>query len=338
MVDMDQQTLERQPSTTTAKPSVADHAEDHLSKLFVEEEPLWKIRLRNIKEFINPPKLPPLEITSRPVEVQQVGGFYGGNESKSGLISLGVHAGIIGILIFLSMNKTVQNMVKDKVQLVAPDLAAYKMPKKDTAMGGGGGGGDRSPLPATKGKLPKPAPKQFTPPTVTPPEKPKLPMDPTLILQPDAPIPQVQAQNYGDPLSKFGIPSNGMGSGGGIGTGSGGGVGSGRGGGFGPGSGGGMGGGAYKIGGGVSAPSVLYRVEPEYSEEARKAKFQGAVVLALIVDEKGSPREIRVVRPLGLGLDQKAVEAVEKWRFRPGMKDGKPVPVQATIEVNFRLL
>jgi periplasmic protein TonB len=83
---------------------------------------------------------------------------------------------------------------------------------------------------------------------------------------------------------------------------------------------------------------VLYRVEPEYSEEARKAKFQGTVVIALVVDEKGNPRDMRVVRPLGLGLDQKAIEAVEKWRFRPGMKDGKPVPVQATIEVNFRLL
>ena len=105
-----------------------------------------------------------------------------------------------------------------------------------------------------------------------------------------------------------------------------------------PGSGGNTGGGAYKIGGGVSAPAVILKVEPEYSEEARKAKFQGAVVLALIVDEKGNPREIRVVRPLGLGLDQKAIEAVEKWRFRPGLKDGKAVPVQATIEVNFRLL
>jgi len=56
------------------------------------------------------------------------------------------------------------------------------------------------------------------------------------------------------------------------------------------------------------------------------------------VDEKGNPRELKVIRPLGLGLDQKAIEAVEKWKFKPGMKDGKPVAVQATIEVNFRLL
>ena len=150
--------------------------------------------------------------------------------------------------------------------------------------------------------------------------------------------PQHPANNYGDPLSKLGIPSNGIGSGGGIGSGSGGGVGSGKGAGVGPGSGGGFGGGAYRIGGGVSAPSVLSKVEPEYSEEARKAKWQGTVVLSLVVDDQGRPQNLKVLRSLGLGLDQKAIEAVEKWRFKPGMKDGKPVPVMATIEVNFRLL
>jgi periplasmic protein TonB len=123
-----------------------------------------------------------------------------------------------------------------------------------------------------------------------------------------------------------------------MGSGRGGGVGPGSGPGFGPGSGGGMGGGVYKIGGGVSSPSLIFKVEPEYSEEARKAKFQGTVLLYVEVDEKGLPRNIRVIRPLGLGLDQKAIEAVEKWKFSPGKKDGKPVAVQAQIEVNFRLL
>ena len=88
----------------------------------------------------------------------------------------------------------------------------------------------------------------------------------------------------------------------------------------------------------MSAPSVMSKVEPEYSEEARKAKWQGTVVLSVIVDELGRPRNIRVFRSLGLGLDQKAVDAVSQWRFKPGRKDGKPVPVIATIEVNFRLL
>ena len=79
-------------------------------------------------------------------------------------------------------------------------------------------------------------------------------------------------------------------------------------------------------------------MEPEYSEEARKAKWQGTVVLTVIVDEAGRPSHVSVLRSLGLGLDQKAIDAVSQWRFKPGLKDGKAVPVIATIEVNFRLL
>jgi TonB family protein len=96
--------------------------------------------------------------------------------------------------------------------------------------------------------------------------------------------------------------------------------------------------GVYRVGGGITAPVPLYRPEPQYSKEALNAKYQGTVVLYVEVDPTGQPRNIKVVRALGLGLDEKAVEAVGKWRFRPGMKDGQPVTVAATIEVNFRLL
>jgi len=96
--------------------------------------------------------------------------------------------------------------------------------------------------------------------------------------------------------------------------------------------------GAYRIGAGVSAPVPIVKPEPEYSEEAHAAKLEGAVVLQLVVDENGVPQDIRIVRSLGLGLDQKAIEAVQKWRFKPGLKDGKPVPVSANIEINFHLL
>jgi TonB family protein len=95
--------------------------------------------------------------------------------------------------------------------------------------------------------------------------------------------------------------------------------------------------GVYRIGGGVSAPIPVVKPEPEYSEEARKAKWQGAVMLQLVIDANGVPLDIKIVRSLGLGLDQKAIEAVQKWRFKPGLKDGNPVPVSANIEVNFRL-
>jgi TonB family protein len=163
-------------------------------------------------------------------------------------------------------------------------------------------------------------------------------MEPTIIAPPDIRLPQANLPNYGDPLAKLGPLSNGPGSGAGIGSGSGGGVGSGKGGGLGPGEGGGFGGGVFKVGGGVTAPTLLYKVEPEYSEEARKAKYQGTVVLYVEVDPSGQAVNPKVIRSLGLGLDEKAVEAVRKWKFKPGYKDGRPVTVIATIEVNFRLL
>jgi TonB family protein len=295
--------------------------------------PWYLTLIPTIKELINPPKLPPLEVTSKPVEVKDQWGLYRGNETKAGVSSLLIHAGAIALLVFVGSLKPVQNLVKEQIALIAPDLKPY-IPKQTKASGGGGGGA-RAPLEASKGKLPKPAPRQFTPPRVDPLENPKLPMPPSLI----APeLPTLNAQNFGDPLSNMRVSSNGLGLGGGIGSGSGGGVGSGKGPGVGPGSGGGFGGGAYRIGGGVSQPTLLSKVEPEYSEEARKAKWQGTVVLSLIVDASGLAQEIKVVRSLGMGLDQKAIEAVQKWKFRPGMKDGKAVPVYATVEVNFRLL
>lgn len=320
-----------------------DESEDIVLKRILAattEVPFYRSLYQNIKELIHPPKLPPLVLTSTPVEVKDIWGFYGGQEKRAGAMSLAIHAGVIGLLLILGMNKRVQEVVKQQITLIAPDLAPYKpTPTKKSLMGGGGGGGDRSPTPASKGKLPKLSPRQFVPPmAVVHNENPKLVMEPTLNIQPDAPLPKVNMNVLGDPLARASMPSNGTGSGSGIGSGRGGGVGPGSGNGYGPGSGGNFGGGAYRIGGGVSSPIPIFKPDPDYSEEARKAKFQGTVVLALVVDEKGLPRDIKIVRPLGLGLDQKAIEAVQKWRFRPGMKDGKAVPVYATIEVNFRLL
>ncbi len=316
-----------------------ENPDTHLEHLLTPaslDVPWYRTFFKTVKEAINPPKLPPLEVTSKPVEVEEMWGWYHGNETKSGLYSLLIHVGVVLLILWIGSLKPVQQFAKERIVLFAPDLKPYlSNPAKDQAHGGGGGG-TRSPLDASKGKLPKIAPRQFTPPEVVHPPDPKLPMAPTIVAQAD--IPNINAPDLGDPLSKLGVPSNGTGLGGGIGTGSGGGVGPGKGPGVGPGSGGGFGGGAYRIGGGVSPPSVLHKVEPEYSEEARKAKWQGTVVLQLVVDDKGRPQNLKIMRSLGLGLDQKAIEAVEKWTFKPGMKDGKPVPVIATIEVNFRLL
>lgn len=321
----------------------APEADDHLNRLLVKQvEDPWFVSLyRNIRDTIRPPKLPPLEVTSKPVAVKSIWGMYG-RDKRSGPMSVAIHVAVVTLLFTVASSKTVQDKVKQVIPLIAPvDLAPYqpKMAPKKVAMGGGGGGGDRSPLPASKGKLPRPSMKQFTPPmAVVHNPNPKLVMEPTIIAPPDVPLPNVNMNVWGDPLAKIGPPSNGPGSGGGIGSGSGGGVGSGKGGGFGPGEGGGVGGGVFRVGGGVTAPALLFKVEPEYSEEARKAKYQGTVVLYVEVDPSGRPRNLRVVRSLGLGLDEKAIEAVQKWRFKPGSKDGKAVTVAATIEVNFRLL
>ena len=134
------------------------------------------------------------------------------------------------------------------------------------------------------------------------------------------------------------LDSNGQGGGGGMGTGYGGGIGPGNGNGYGPGSGGNTGGGLYKVGGQVSQPVPLNNVEAEFSDEARRAKYQGVCIISVIVDAQGNPQNPRVVRALGMGLDEKALEAVRKYKFKPAMKDGKtPVPVMINVEVNFRL-
>jgi TonB family protein len=224
------------------------------------------------------------------------------------------------------------------VVLIAPEDIPVLEPSKKVS-GGGGGGGDRDKLQASQGRLPKQSMEQFTPPlAVVRNLHPKLEMAPTIVVPPQVHLQQPNMPDLGDPLSHLpSVPSNGTGSGGGIGSGSGGGVGVGEGPGFGAGHGGGTGGGAFKVGGGVSAPKAIYAPDPEYSEEARKVKHMGVVVLWLVVGPDGKPRDIRVARTLGLGLDEKAIEAVKNWRFEPALKDGKPVAVQVNIEVNFHL-
>ena len=224
----------------------------------------------------------------------------------------------------IGTNQQVQRAIKEQIVLIAPNLAR-PLPPKELIARGGGGSPDR--LPETKGKLPKAAPKQFAPPA-RPIENPKLTMPVTILADTD--LPNISAENFGDPLAGLGIPSTGDGLGTGIGPDKGPGVG--------PGSGGGFGGGAYRPGGGVSFPVAINSPEPEYSEDARKAKLQGSVWLVIVVNEKGEPTDIKVIKKLGLGLDEKAIEAVMKWRFKQGMKDGKAVPVLATFDIGFHLL
>ncbi|HTK94510.1 MAG TPA: energy transducer TonB [Terriglobales bacterium] len=307
------------------------------------EQSTWTSLKNNLRDVFFPEKLPPLKLTSRPVKVRDIWGQSSHKKSavtSSVMIHIVVIVGVVALT--LVTKQVVQQVQKQEhVTLIAPDLSDY-VPisnKKNDTIGGGGGGGDRDKLEASKGKLPKLSMEQITPPAaVIRNPNPALAVEPTVVIPPQVKLPNPPMANYGDPLAKLGgPPSNGTGSGGGIGSGSGGGVGSGEGPGVGPGRGGGIGGGVFRVGGGVSAPRALFSPDPEYSEEARKAKYQGVVVLWLIVGPDGRPRDMKVLRPLGMGLDQKAIEAVKQWKFEPAMKDGKPVAVQINVEVNFRL-
>jgi periplasmic protein TonB len=307
------------------------------------EQPMWKSLFQNLDEFFFPKKLPPLVLTSKPIPVKDIWGFY--NYKRNGALgSTVVHVLAIGAIIGGTiLGRHIVDQVKkpnENVTLIAPtdDIPALQPSK--TLSGGGGGGGDRDKLQATKGKLPKLSMEQITPPAVVVRnDNPKLAVDPTIVIPPQVHLAMNNLPNLGDPLSHLpsGPPSNGTGSGSGIGSGNGGGVGVGEGPGFGEGRGGGTGGGVFRVGGGVSAPRAIFTPDPEYSEEARKAKYQGTCVLWLVVGPDGRPRDIKVARTLGLGLDEKAIEAVKQWKFEPAMKDGKPVAVQINVEVSFRL-
>jgi periplasmic protein TonB len=241
---------------------------------------------------------------------------------------------LIGSGLWMARRDAARNHLLDGTVV---DVGIYVPKSSATDPHGGGSGGDRSKTPASNGSIPRLAREQFTPPMVVIHNRnPRLAIEPKLIAPPVIALPR--NNQVGDPLAAvLTPPSNGVGFDSGIGNHSGGGIGTGNGPGLGPGRSGGVGNGVYTTGGGVSEPRVIYRPDPEYSDEARKARVQGTVTIAAIIDVEGRPQKLRVVSPLGLGLDQKALEAVRKWRFQPAMKDSHAVPVLVDIEVTFRL-
>jgi TonB family protein len=197
----------------------------------------------------------------------------------------------------------------------------------------GGGGGGRDALPASHGNLPRASlDTQIVPPTVmVPKQMPRLPVEETVMVAPDIKLPQ--GGQIGDPFSRFSTLSNGPGGPGGIGTGCCGGIG--------PSSGPFVGSGPPGIfpagKQGVTVPQVIYNPEPSFSDEARQAKMQGIVVLLVVVGKDGRTYNIRVGQSLGMGLDEKAIEAVNRWRFKPATLNGQPVATQIAVEVDFHL-
>lgn len=292
----------------------------------VKEEGVFGSLVSSFREVFFPEKLPPLVLESRPVAV--VDRMAIKRDPTSTAIAVVLHVLVIGLIAWL-LAKHVRLSSPQETKTITPiDLPVTppKAPPKAVSMGGGGG--QRGPTPVTKGTPPKFAEHQIVPPKAPPLQDPKISIQPTIEVQKDvkmaSSIPQLGVANS---------PIIGMSMGNGSGTG----MGSGHGSGLGPGSGGNTGGGARRVGGGVSAPEILYKVEPEFSEEARKAKVSGNVVVGIWVDANGNPTHIRVLRGIGMGLDEKAVEAVRQYKFRPGMENGKPVVTEVNIEVNFQI-
>jgi TonB family protein len=203
------------------------------------------------------------------------------------------------------------------------------------AMGGGGGGGAHEVVEASKGHLPMVAMIQLMPSQILRIDRPKLGVEPTETVNiPD----NNKLPNMGMAQSQqVALASQGRGSGSGFGQGMGGGIGAGHGNGVGPGSGGGYGGGLMSVGGGVSAPVVIHSVQPEFTDDARRANYQGSVSIKLIVDSQGNPQDVRLASHLGMGLEEKAIEAVRQYKFKPAMYQGHAVSVQIVIDVDFHL-
>jgi TonB family protein len=218
--------------------------------------------------------------------------------------------------------------------------------------GGGGGGGLRMPKPPSKAqrqgpqKMSSPIPARRLPPPVTPPPpKPEPPPPPieakTLppVMAPVAPVAADTKTQEGvlKEVPKEAPPSQGPGAGGGAGTGQGTGLGEGNGSGIGPGEGGGTGGGPYRPGSGVDPPRLLKEVRADYTDEARRANIAGEVVLEIVVRRDGTVGDVRILKRLGSGLDQRAVDAVRQWRFAPARLKGSPVDVIVEVAVEFKL-
>jgi TonB family protein len=329
-------------ATVEVNPTPTKEPELHLLLAPDTFEPLWKSLFRGLDEFFFPKKLPPLKLESKPIPVKDIWGFY--NYKKNGALGSTIaHVIVIALIIggtILGRRFVTHAVAKPQAttQLIDPGDFIPLKPAK-TQAGGGGGGGDRDVLKASQGKLPKFSMEaQLAPPAaVIRNPAPKLPVEPTVMVPPDIKVAMNNMPNLGDPKSSAVIPSNGTGSGSGIGEGSGGGVGPGNGRGVGPGEGMGIGGGTYRPGRGVTPPRPIFSPDPEFSEEARKAKYQGTCTLMIVVSADGRPTNIRVVNSLGMGLDEKAIETVKTWRFEPGKKDGHPVNVEMAVEVDFHL-
>jgi protein TonB len=292
----------------------------------VKEEGVFQSLISNIRDAFFAPKLPPLQLESKPIAVPDRMAVH--RDPKSTAVAIVIHAVVIALIAWIIAAKVpIAAPVKQAVVSLLEPPPPPPLAPKDVKIGGGGGQHDLGPV--TQGHLPKLAQTQIVPPKAPPTIPPKLAVEPTVVVQPDLKLADNKMPDLGVPNSNLKGFSMGNGNGTGIGSGDGAGIG--------PGSGGNIGGGVYQVGGGVRPPIAIYTPDPEFSEEARKAKFSGNVVVSLIVDKDGHPQRVHVLRGVGMGLDEKAVEAVQQYKFKPALKNGVPVAVYLNVEVNFQI-
>jgi len=246
-------------------------------------------------------------------------------------------AGLLALLLLLGLNSTLRHNPPIGSNIHLNDFTLFAPASADPAHAGGSGG-DHSLTDPIVGRPPKQDLNPILPPQVPILENPRLAADPSIAVSiklPDNPnLPNIGVQSSPNVT----LASNGPGSGAGIGNNRGGGDGPGSGPGYGPGKDGGFGGEVYKPGiGGVTRPVPIVSPDAEFSDEARRNKYQGVCMISIIVDSHGYPQNPHVVRSLGMGLDEKALEAVAKYRFKPALKNGRPVAAAILVEVNFRL-
>ena len=279
--------------------------------MMLQEEGVLASLWESLRDTFFPVKLPPLVLESKPIPV------IDRMATKQNPWATGT-ATAFYVLLFLISWWLIHMKLQQIAMAKTEQMQVVLTPPPE--MGKAGGGGQKSLTAVAKGKMPKIADLQ----------KPKLTMpDPTVNIQKDLKMADSNLPVFGDPNSPLVGNSMGTGRGGGMGSGNGTGVGSG--------SGPGIGNGVKNVGGGVKGPVVIYKPEPEFSEEARKAKFMGVVTVQIIVDANGKPQNVHVIRGVGMGLDEKAMEAVSQYRFKPATENGKPVAVYLNVEVNFEI-
>jgi periplasmic protein TonB len=297
---------------------------------------------QNVRDAFFPKKFPPLQTDSRPVAVKEI---WSSNTQFTRLqaLSMVFHV-VVLVLIILPLGTGFLSPATTKASSrneMSTDISAL-LPKLLPGVkrsGGGGGGGSHDLRRASAGKLPKFSAIQLAPPKAVTDPNARLAMTPAVLVPPELKLTSLNMNNWGDPISKVINDSNGPGGGNGIGSGNGRGVGPGNGDGVGPGDKFGEGGGPPDAGTGrYGYPLCVYCPPAQYSDEAVKSKYQGTVFLVVTITADGKATDIKIAKGVGLGLEEKAIEAVRAWRFRPAAgPDGRPAAVRQTIEVTFHL-